>query len=117
MKKSMIPVGFTAREYRIWTIIMMTNIELRNSAIQKEKKFFFLQVFTRFFLQVFTTSWNLFDEVKTVLPKRHRKRWSESRQGRLAGILHEYSDECIYKAYITSESAESQVSMDLLCPL
>lgn len=27
----------------------------------------------------------------------------------------EYMDSCIYKAYITNESAKNQVSMDLFC--
>lgn len=35
--------------------------------------------------------------------------------GHLPRNLIEYMDRCIYKAYISSESAKSQVSMDLFC--
>lgn len=40
---------------------------------------------------------------------------SKQEGGHLPSNLMKYMDNCIYKAYITNESAKSQMSMDLFC--
>lgn len=44
-----------------------------------------------------------------------KEKVSNQGQGHLPSNLMENMDSCIYKAYITNESAKSQVSMDLFC--
>ena len=44
-----------------------------------------------------------------------KEKASKQGGGHLPSNLMEYMDSCIYKAYITSESAKSQVSMVLFC--
>lgn len=42
---------------------------------------------------------------------------SKQEGAHLPSNLIEYMDNCIYKAYITNESAKSQMSIDLFCAL